>query len=147
MNAIRQGRGDSKMYSTEPQPALNENLHQAPVIAKTSLKAVCDFDGALARLGGDRRLLIELVHIYIEDAPMLLVRITNGVREANCSDVLHAAHLLRGLAANFGAPSVTEPAQRLEEFAMAGKLEDAPATIAQLQTEAGRLKTALQPYC
>jgi HPt (histidine-containing phosphotransfer) domain-containing protein len=135
------------MYSKEPRLWANEDFRPAGERGKFPPGALCDFDGALARLNGDRRLLIELVHIYIEDAPMLLVRISNGVREANCSDVLHAAHLLRGLAANFGAPSVTEPAGRLEEIALTGRLEDAPPTVRQLQTEAARLQEALQPYC
>jgi two-component system, sensor histidine kinase and response regulator len=111
-----------------------------------SFSSVCDVDAALERLGGDRKLLVELVHIYIEDAPMLLVRISKGVREANCSDVLHAAHLLRGLAANFGAYAVTEPAARLEEFALDGMLDDARPTLEQLRTEAIRLERALQSY-
>jgi HPt (histidine-containing phosphotransfer) domain-containing protein len=134
------------MYSKKPTPSVNGNPRPGDT-AKPSRASLCDFDGALARLGGDRRLLSDLVHIYIEDAPMLLVRITNGVREANCAVVLHAAHQLRGLAANFGAPSVTEPAQRLEEIASAGHLEDASATVKQLQTEAARLEDALQSYC
>jgi len=135
------------MYSKELRPSAKENRSQHREVVKSPLKSLCDFDGALARLGGDRRLLIELAHIYIEDAPMLLVRITNGVRDSNCPDVLHAAHRLRGLAANFGAPSVTEPALRLEEFALAGRLEDSPATVQLLQTEAVRLEKALEPYC
>jgi HPt (histidine-containing phosphotransfer) domain-containing protein len=114
---------------------------------KSGFSRVCDVDAALARLGGDRELLIELATIYIEDAPMLLIRISKGVREANCSDVLHAAHLLRGLAANFGAGSVTTPAEQLEEFAIEGKLGDARQTVEQLETEAVRLEQALQSYC
>jgi len=114
--------------------------------SRTDPPTLCDFDAALRRLGGDRRLLLELVHIYMEDAPMLLVRISNGVRAANCSDVMHAAHLLRGLAANFGAPSVTEPAKRLEEIANAGRLDEASDTVEELQTEAARLELALEPY-
>ncbi len=108
---------------------------------------ICDVDGALARLGGDRILLSELMHIYLEDAPMLLVRIQRGVRDSNCWDVLHAAHLLRGLAANLGAGGVTEPAQRLEEIAIEGRLEQAATTVEQLHTEAVRLEKALQNIC
>lgn len=111
-----------------------------------SRKTPCDFDAALARLGGDRRLLVELAQIYMEDAPMLLMRILKGVREANCSDVLHAAHLLHGLAANFEATAVTEPACRLEEIAIAGRLEEAAATVERLRAEAERLEQALQRY-
>jgi HPt (histidine-containing phosphotransfer) domain-containing protein len=105
-----------------------------------------DVDAALARLDGDRGLLTELVHIYIEDAPMLLVRISNGMRDANCSDVLHAAHLLHGLAANFGACAVTNPAGRLEAYAIDGRLADAAATIEQLRIEAIRLEQALLEF-
>lgn len=115
--------------------------------AKPSNAALCDVDAALARLGGDQSLLVELAQIYLEDAPMLLVRINRGVREANCSDVLHAAHLLRGLAANFGARSVTDPAEQLEEFAIKGRLDKAAPMVEALQTEAERLEQALQHYC
>jgi HPt (histidine-containing phosphotransfer) domain-containing protein len=135
------------MYSKEQRPTLDNDLRQPSEAVKTSQQTLCDFEGALARLGGDRRLLIELVHMYIEDAPLLLVRISNGVRDANCADVLHAAHLLRGLAANFGAPSVTEPARRLEECAMTGRLADSSAMIQRLRSEVGRLEKALESYC
>ena len=135
------------MFSKEQRSRPDNNLLQSAETVKSSQQTLCDFAGALARLGGDRRLLIELVQIYMEDAPILMVRITNGVREANFSDVQHAAHRLRGLAANFGAPSVTEPAQRLERYAMAGRLQEARMTIQELEAETARLEKALQPYC
>ncbi len=92
------------MYSKEPRSKPHNNLPQSAERVKSFQSALCDFAGALARLGGDRRLLIELIQIYMEDAPILMVRIANGVREANCSDVQYAAHRLRGMAANFGRP-------------------------------------------
>jgi HPt (histidine-containing phosphotransfer) domain-containing protein len=131
------------MYSKKQQTSAAPNLCNG---AKFSSAGLCDLEGALARLGGDRRLLTELMQIYIEDAPMLLMRISNGVRDTNRSDVLHAAHLLAGLAANLGAPSVTEPAERLEEIAVSGGLEEASATVEELQTQAARLEKDLQSY-
>jgi HPt (histidine-containing phosphotransfer) domain-containing protein len=131
------------MYSKKLQTTATFNLCDGTQLSRTGL---CDLEGALVRLGGDRRLLTELVQIYIEDAPMLLMRISNGVRDANRSDVLHAAHLLAGLAANLGAPSVTNPAERLEEIAVAGRLDEAFATVEELQTQAARLEIDLQPY-
>ena len=78
------------MYSQEQRSTVENDFRQPVEVVKNSQQTLCDFEGALARLGGDRRLLIELVHIYIEDAPMLLIRISNGVRDSNCADVLHA---------------------------------------------------------
>ena len=129
-----------------PQAADCQSPALGPMRCILRLGSFSNVDGALARLGGDRALLVELVQIYLEDAPLLLIRITNGVRDANCSDVLHAAHLLRGLAANFGASAVTEPAEVLEEIAIEGHLEDATAMVEQLQAESDRLESALQFY-
>jgi two-component system, sensor histidine kinase and response regulator len=131
------------MHSKKAQNLVTPRPCDGPKLSRTAL---CDLDGALIRLGGDRSLLSELVRIYVEDAPTLLLRISNGVRNANRSDVLHAAHLLAGLAANLDAPSVTKPAERLEEIALSGRLEDGIAAVEELQVEAARLEEDLQFY-
>lgn len=132
------------MNGSNSRPIGND-VHSCDAKAKNG-RPICDVDGALARLRGDRSLLIELVRIYVEDAPMLLVRIHDGIRDDNCSDVLHAAHLLHGLAANFGARNVTEPAERLEEIAVDGRLTEAAPLLERLEAEAVRLEKELAHF-
>lgn len=62
---------------------------------------VFDLQATLRRLGGDHSLLADLVQLYDEDSPVLLNRLAQAIPEGNCDQIRHAAHSLRGLAANF----------------------------------------------
>lgn len=104
---------------------------------------VFDSDGTLRRLGGDTSLLSDLVQLYDEDSPALLTRIAAGVQTRRSEEIRHAAHSLRGLAANFGASALSDPLLHLEEAAMEGRLDDALNLLNQVQQESARLQKAL----
>ena len=86
------------------------------------------------------------MRIYVEDAPRCCCEFPTAFEMRIVPNVLHAAHLLAGLAANLDAPSVTKPAERLEEIALSGRLEDGIAAVEELQAEAARLEEDLQFY-
>lgn len=107
---------------------------------------VFDCDGTLRRLGGDTSLLADLVQLYEEDSPALLTRIASGVQGQRHEEIRHAAHSLRGLAANFGAAALSEPLLDLEEAATEGRLEVAAALLARVRQESSRLQEALASH-
>ncbi len=91
-------------------------------------------------------LLADLVQLYEEDSPALLSRIAAGVQAQRSDEIRHAAHSLRGLAANFGAMALSDPLLHLEEAAMEGRLDDASSLLNQVQQESARLQKALAAH-
>lgn len=109
-------------------------------------QTVFDLDGTLRRLGGDEALLADLAQLYDEDSPELISRLVEGVENHRGDDVRHAAHSLRGLAANFGAAALSEPLLHLEEAAIQGRMEEAEMLLNQVRRESARLQQTLAPH-
>ncbi len=55
-------------------------------------------------------MLAALIDIFLEDGPPLMERVKSAYLLPNRSALHHAAHSLRGLASNFDARDVVEPA-------------------------------------
>ncbi len=91
-------------------------------------------------------LLADLVKLYEEDSPALLSRIASGVQTRRGDEIRHAAHSLRGLAANFGAAALSEPLLHLEEAADQGHMDQAATLLNQVRRESARLQDALAPH-
>jgi two-component system, sensor histidine kinase and response regulator len=110
----------------------------------TTAKAdVFDLAGTLRRLGGDTNLLSDLVQLYSEDSPRLLARLHAGIESHRSDEVRHAAHSLRGLAANFGASILTQSLLRIEEAAAEGRLDEAASLFGQVGEDSARLQATL----
>jgi two-component system sensor histidine kinase/response regulator len=109
-------------------------------------QTVFDLDGTLRRLGGDEMLLADLVQLYDEDSPELISRLSAGIEKHRGDDVRHAAHSLRGLAANFGASALTEPLLHLEEAAIQGRMDEAETLLNQVRRESARLQETLAAH-
>ena len=62
---------------------------------------------ALARVGGDRRLLAELVGLFLTEYPHLVSSIRQAIHAGNFRAAADNAHQLKGLLAQFAA----EPAR------------------------------------
>jgi HPt (histidine-containing phosphotransfer) domain-containing protein len=112
----------------------------------TSASPVFDLAGTLRRLGGDTGLLADLVQLYDEDSPPLLKRLREGVEAQHGDEVRHAAHSLRGLAANFGASTLTQSLLVLEDDAGEGRFENAASLVEQITEESSRLQATLAPH-
>jgi two-component system, sensor histidine kinase and response regulator len=112
----------------------------------TPTSSVFDLAGTLRRLGGDTGLLGDLVQLYDEDSPPLLKRLHEGVKAQRGDEVRHAAHSLRGLAANFGASTLTKLLLELEGDAGEGRFENASSLVDQISEESSRLQATLAPH-
>ncbi len=107
---------------------------------------VFDLKGTLKRLGGDRGLLSDLIQLFAEDAPLWLARMTQGLADGKAAELRHAAHALRGLAANFGAFRLTATLFQLEEKSAVGTISDARYLVDEARTATEQLQQALEPY-
>lgn len=104
---------------------------------------IIDREAALARLGGDERLLQDLIQFFLEDSPGLREQIRRSLRDGNAFDLERAAHSLKGLAANFGADHAVKAAYEVEQIGHSGALAEAQPAIDHLEAEIERLLKVL----
>jgi CheY-like chemotaxis protein len=107
---------------------------------------VFDDAGALARTGGDRRLLAEIVALFVADCRALLRQLERAVTKADADAVRNAAHSLKGAVANVGGLAVSVVAADLEEARRSGRLNDAPMKLGRLREEIDRLTEAFRTH-
>ncbi len=106
------------------------------------------FDGALslARVGGDRTFLRELIGVFSIEYPRLLLEIDNAIRAADAAALKRHAHTLKGAMNNFGASGPCASARRLEEFGRDGQLSEAAVVQAELRPAVEELARQLDRF-
>jgi len=94
-----------------------------------------DLAVAMRWLGGDRRLLCELVGIFVDDGPKRIQAIRAALTASDVRQVEQVAHSLKGSASILGATRLQTAALALEDAAHDGHTEDGPALVAQIAGE------------
>jgi signal transduction histidine kinase/CheY-like chemotaxis protein len=120
---------DGRPAATSPAPAAEE---------------VALSDRVLARVGGDRQLLLEISRLFIDDAPAHLQRIREALDAHDGESLRRAAHTLKGAAANFDAIGLVDAARSLEEIGRTGELSEAEGIWATVRLETDGLVELLQ---
>lgn len=88
-------------------------------------------------------LLLRLIDIYLEHAPLLLDKLQKAQDEGDLSSVKELAHSLKSSSGNIAAPGLTELCQLLEVQAMKGEFDRARATVEAIVKEYGDVSSAL----
>ncbi len=109
----------------------------------TSATGVCDRTAALARVGGDRQLLQELVGLFLDACPKWLDEIRAALTAADADRLRLTAHTLKGAVGTFGAQQAVEAALALELRGKAGDLKGAEQAFEVLEHQLHRLTPAL----
>lgn len=122
-----------------PQPA-------EPATQQAVHERLVDYRGALRRLGGDESLFRELISFFLEDAPAALERLRAALGRRDASLVEREAHCLKGLAANFGAPTAVAAATELQRLGHSGNLADAETHFRRLEADIAELVRELSAY-
>jgi HPt (histidine-containing phosphotransfer) domain-containing protein len=97
----------------------------------------------LERLGGDRKLLAEVIRYFQEESPGMLVAIGTALSEGDVDRVQRTTHALRGALLNISADGAAEIAHRLELSSQERELGAATRLLAELDAELGRLSHVL----
>ncbi len=92
-------------------------------------------------VGGDRALLLELVGIFVGEAPARLGALRAAVASRDTKVLERLAHSLKGSAGLLGAKGLQGICAELEEVAVGKRLGDAPGLVAQIDSELGRVVT------
>ncbi|QDU46163.1 Signal transduction histidine-protein kinase BarA [Symmachiella dynata] len=134
-------------YDFEESAEIVENASSTPQPElPASPDDVVDYAGTMRRLNGDKNLFLEFIGYFQEDSPKLLEDLGKAIDAADPSAVQHAAHSLKGIAANFGAENCLSTANELEQLGKAGDLTGAKALQTQLEQHVAQLDLALAKY-
>jgi HPt (histidine-containing phosphotransfer) domain-containing protein len=98
-----------------------------------------DLAVALRWLGGDQRLLHELVEIFVDDGPKRLEALRTAMTSSDAQQLEHIAHSLRGSAAILGAARLQKAALALEETAREGRVEHKAQLVTEVADELVRV--------
>jgi two-component system, sensor histidine kinase and response regulator len=79
----------------------------------------------LAGLGGDEKLLREVVDIFLEEAPKQIVKLHDAQRVGDLAAIARVAHSLKGELGYMGLSDLTRRAREIEEVIRAGNTEEA----------------------
>ncbi|MFC1480146.1 Hpt domain-containing protein [Candidatus Omnitrophota bacterium] len=109
----------------------------------TKNSSAFDLQAVLSRVGGDHKLLREIIKMYTEDYPKKLKQIREGIERSDAKTIERIAHIIRGAVSNFEAKDAFESARRLEKIAKSGDLEKADTAFAELENELRRLEDDL----
>ena len=93
-----------------PKPALAAADSELP-------EGVFDQDTLLEGFGGDKKLVSEVIDIFLTDSPILLKRLRKAVANADTEQVAAIAHTLKGSVGTFIAKEAFEAARELETTA------------------------------
>jgi CheY-like chemotaxis protein/HPt (histidine-containing phosphotransfer) domain-containing protein len=101
---------------------------------------------ALERVGGDVRLLREVILLFLDECPRWLSDIRAAVAGRDAVRVHQLAHSLKGSLSTFGARAAFASAQRLEALGRSGDLTAAEPVCAALADALARLESVLAGF-
>jgi CheY-like chemotaxis protein len=122
----------------------------APSLTRSSAPtavADVDFSQLLARTGGSRELLGQMVEIFREECPRLLAAVREALDRKDCEALEDSAHALKGTVGNFSAGPAAEASRELEIMARGGDLEGTDEIYGRLKQEIERLGAGLEALC
>jgi two-component system sensor histidine kinase/response regulator len=103
-----------------------------------------DVDALLASFGQNRKVLGEVIAVFLDDAPKMMGSVEGALAEENAAGLAEAAHALKGSAGLFSRGAAFEAARTLEQRAKAGDLSDAARDVAALGQHLSSLTTELR---
>jgi HPt (histidine-containing phosphotransfer) domain-containing protein len=112
----------------------------------SQLSAVYDHVGSLARMGQDQGLFRDMVGFLRDDSPRWLAELQAGIAAKNDRQARHAAHAVKGLVANFGAPRAEKAARVIEQGAGQQDWGEVAAMASELEEAVAELIAALAPF-
>jgi two-component system sensor histidine kinase/response regulator len=119
------------------------NLAQVQVSEADQADDVIDRAALLGGVDGDRRLLRELIRLFLADCPQRLAEIKEAIRRGDAGALGRAAHTLKGSVGNFAAKNAFAAAQRLELIGSGGDLDTAGEACVTLESELALLSEEL----
>lgn len=105
-----------------------------------------DLNDLLIRVENDHALLCELIGIFKEEFPPLLLSLQESVVRGNINDVEESSHALKGILSGLSVTRAAELAGKLERRARAGEKLELTEILALLEAEVANLLPELDAY-
>jgi HPt (histidine-containing phosphotransfer) domain-containing protein len=94
-------------------------------------------------LASDREVFDEIVSAFLEEAPLRLADLHDGVTRGDAELVARAAHMLKANGATFGARELESRSRALEEAARLGDLSGAAESVELVESSWGSTRVSL----
>ncbi|HEY2827759.1 MAG TPA: response regulator, partial [Pirellulales bacterium] len=124
--------------ASAPVPALPET--------KADALAAVDFTELSERVENDLTLLQEMIELYLQSSPRLLMEIELGISKSDGLTIQRAAHALKGALQNLSAGPSARAALQLEQLGRSGELDSVDQSLVELKTEMDRLRFELDRW-
>jgi histidine phosphotransfer protein HptB len=93
--------------------------------------------------GDNDEFLREIAAIFIEDTPVRIAELDQGLLQGDIPKFTRAAHSIKGSSANLGAMALRAVAEKIEHESRTKGLGEMAALLTQLKSEFERAKTEL----
>ena len=103
-------------------------------------------DDLLARIGGDKMLLSQMIKTFLRDTPKRIASLQKALQCEDASEVAMLAHALKGSVGIFLAQHAHDRAQELETLGRKPELSAAKPVFAALKEEIAKLEENLRGY-
>ena len=120
------------------------NSAKVPVSEADQADGAIDHTALLAGVDGNRRVLRELVRLFLADCPRRLAEIKEAIRRGDAGALGRAAHALKGSVGNFAAKNAFAAAQRLEIMSRDIDLDNVGKACVTLESELALLSEELR---
>ena len=117
---------------------------EPPVPEETRGDGFIDRAALLAGVDGNRRLLRDLVRLFLADYPQGLAEIKEAIRRGDAAALRIAAHTLKGSVGNFAARKAFAAAQLLEIMGRDGDFDKAGEACKALESELAHVTEELR---
>jgi PAS domain S-box-containing protein len=94
-----------------------------------------DIAQTLERLGGDEKLLHEVVEIFLEEGPKQMTTLRHAIADGNAEGIENTAHSLKGELGYLGISEVSHKACELEEMGREHDLQHTTKVFGTFETE------------
>ena len=103
-----------------------------------------DRAGTLERLGGDAKLLQEVMAIFLRETPRHMAALEEAVTQSRANVIEEIAHTLKGELGYLGMSGISQKAAELEKLGHTSDLRSAPQIYERLDAEVSALLTSIQ---
>jgi HPt (histidine-containing phosphotransfer) domain-containing protein len=103
-------------------------------------------EGLLERVGGDEKLLRQMIRTFLKDTPKRISSLQQQIRHKNSHEVASLAHAIHGSAAIFGAPEAGVLARQLQNLGRDSDFPRAAQVYVLLKEEIAKLEQNLRGY-
>ena len=115
-----------------------------PLESSTTEPAVLNLEQILDRLGGDEKLLQEVIQIFIDEAPKHLDTLRSALSQGDAEAVERIAHSLKGELGYLGISEVSQKSRELEELGREHDLEQASRIFPSFEVEVSAIVAAMR---